>query len=60
MPVFVQVLSGRLLIRAVMTNRSGAGELAHFPTRLPHAITAPSLGMMLDDHPARARNAIDA
>lgn len=63
MPVFVQVLSGRLLIKGGDDEQEVApGELVYFPTRLPHAVTAlePSVMMLTMITPARARNAIDA
>lgn len=63
MPVFVQVLRGRLLIKGGDDEREIVpGDLVYFPTRLPHAVTAlePSIMMLTMNTAARATNAIDA
>lgn len=63
MPVFVQVLRGRLLIKGGDDEREIVpGDLVYFPTRLPHAVTAlePSIMMLTMNTAAHATNAIDA
>lgn len=62
MPVFVQPLSGRLLVRGGDEEREAVpGDLIYFPTRLPHAIRAlePSVMMLTMIMAARAHDAID-
>ncbi|MEE1295718.1 MAG: cupin domain-containing protein [Bifidobacterium sp.] len=62
MPVFVQVLSGRLLVTGGEDRAELApGGLIYFPTRLPHAIKAlePSVMMLTMVTPARADDAVD-
>ncbi|PAU69165.1 hypothetical protein B1400_1102 [Bifidobacterium italicum] len=62
MPVFVQTLSGRLLVRGGDEEREAVpGDLIYFPTRLPHAIRAlePSVMMLTMITAARAHDAID-
>lgn len=62
MPVFVQVLSGRLLITGGEDESElEPGGLIYFPTRLPHAVKAlePSVMMLTMITAARAHDSID-
>ncbi|KFI65774.1 cupin domain-containing protein [Bifidobacterium cuniculi] len=62
MPVFVQVLSGRLLVTGGDDETELVpGGFVYFPTRLPHAIKAlePSVMMLTMVTAARADDAID-